>query len=86
MEEGIDRSGREWLLTAPPTARGSALLPSGLLQTIARRIVLAFGSHFCWHPLVWGRPRFSYKGLTAHKLTPMPGVHNGMQPTSYLGG
>jgi hypothetical protein len=26
-----------------------------------------------------GHPWFPYRGLSPHKFTPMPGVHNGMQ-------
>ncbi|MFZ3136706.1 MAG: hypothetical protein WA126_04840 [Thermodesulfovibrionales bacterium] len=27
--------------------------------------------------------RFSYRGLSPHKLTPMPGVHNGIDLTRF---
>jgi hypothetical protein len=50
---------------APGSGPGQALLPS------AR----TFGSI----PHMSGHPWFPYRGLSPHKFTPMPGVHNGMQ-------
>jgi hypothetical protein len=34
-------------------------------------------------PHVSRRPWFSYRGLSPHKFTPMPGVHKAIQRTSY---
>jgi hypothetical protein len=58
----------------------SHLLHSGFLQTMPRDIALAFGS---WLSLLTMSPsRYSHRGLAPHKLAPMLGAHNSIEPTA----
>ncbi len=50
------------------SVRRLARSPLGFLQTVGRPSALAIGSYLCYH-------RFSYRGLSPHKFTPVPGVH-----------
>lgn len=55
---------------------------AGFLQTPPRGDALALGLQLWPTPWAWS----SCRGLAPHESTPMPGVHNGMQPTALTRG
>jgi len=68
----------DWALYAVSVRRLIAL-HSDFLQTVPRGSALVFGSYLC--QCIFTLTGFTYRGLTPHKFTPMPGVHQALVRT-----
>ena len=69
---GFCSSSRTFALRLPPHGRSP-------FRTCLRLVLLLVS-------IVMNTFRFSYRGLSPHKFTPMPGVHNLMEPTRFTRG